>query len=174
MRVWVQIHLCVSFLNCGPCRCDCRWNILVSVVQTTPSIGGKCLSFTFTAASMSNQTFLCLLSLLLFSFLVSIVTHPSSICLGSTFLLLFCVLCQLILCFFSFSPSCVCSTCDHTSGVFVALCVSSLCSYSSGEKGSTAAVISVYVPCLSVLSLYCVFFLFCLLLHVPSFCVYYF
>lgn len=40
----------------------------------------------------------------------------------------------------------------HTFGVFVALfvcvCVSSLCSYSSGGKGSNVAVTSVYVPCL--------------------------
>lgn len=59
-------------LNCRPCRCDCRWSILVSVERCCGENHSQywwCLSFTFTAASMSNPTFLCLLSLLLFLFL---------------------------------------------------------------------------------------------------------
>ena len=178
--ICVSISVCL-FADCRHCCCcdhgavdwaSSWWYCVYYTVLSpaTRSVCGKSFSSTFTAASVSNQT----LSLSLVLFLsLSFLSTLLHLFLGQTttnspwFLLIF--LCtaflSLSLCihpslspsplppfpfwFFVYPPCvtlvylwlCVC--------VFV--CVSSLCSYSSGGEGNNVAVTSVYVPCLPCL-----------------------
>lgn len=133
------------------------------LAPTTPSVCGKCFSSTFTAALVSNQTLFLCPSFSSCLYLLSPLWHLISfwVDLPLFFLVPLCIPFFLSLCTNSslsplpppsfLPPRLLVLFVTTTLVYFVALCVSSLCLYSSGGEGNNVAVPSVYVPCLSCL-----------------------